>query len=94
MSLEMWEFFNQLLPSRIFKTKVTVKTAQVLKITSAWSLLIQQDRKLCIEVKVNSEAQCNLKLVSVLLLDLMSGRTLKDEKQNSESNYLLMYYIQ
>jgi hypothetical protein len=41
-----------------------MKTAQVLKITSAWSLLILEDRKLFIEAKVNHEAQCirNLKL--------------------------------
>jgi hypothetical protein len=56
--------FNQLLPTKLFITKVAMKTAQVLKITSAWSLLILEDRKLFIEAKVNHEAQCirNLKL--------------------------------
>ena len=52
-----------------------MKTAQVLKITSAWSLLILQDRKLFIEAKVNHETQCirNLKLLRFfLLLDLLS----------------------
>ena len=43
---------NQLLPTKLFRTKGAMKTAQALKITSASSLLILEDRKLFIEAKL------------------------------------------